>query len=495
MRVLLVNPPQRYYDRSQGFNIYVPLSLLYLAGSIRDLCTVEILDCLVTDLVVKKIEGATVYGTPAEKIEARIREFNPDVVGISVPFSAQCESAKEVGKICRRINTGIKIVVGGPDVSVRYESLLKEGWCDFCVVGEGEVAFREYLESCNSGESVGEIEGLAYLENGAVRYRPRRFLRDLDSLPYPAYDLVDLHGYMNNPHLYQNRGRWIRGKSISMITSRGCPYHCIFCSIHLHMGREYRFHSPEYVIDHIRYCRDRYGIKNFHFEDDNISLSRKRFELILDGIIDRKLDIQWDTPNGVRVDTLEFSTLKKIKLSGCKELTIAIESGNQRILNSVIRKKTSLDAIQRVVRECRQLKISLSAFYVIGFPGETIADMRTTIDLAIKLLASSDVFPIMLIATPLYGTELYKICAEEGYIKENLTDKDFALGTQFYGEPLISTGEFSADDLKSLISYYRSRVAGALVRFAIRHPVYSAKSLKNSSRSVINFLRSRDRPS
>jgi radical SAM superfamily enzyme YgiQ (UPF0313 family) len=261
------------------------------------------------------------------------------------------------------------------------------------------------------------------------------------------------------------------------------------------MGKEYRFHSPEYVTGHIRHCRDQYGIKNIHFEDDNISLNRKRFELILDGIIDGELNIQWDTPNGVRVDTLEFSTLQKIKRSGCKELTIAIESGNQRILDSVIRKQIDLDAIQRVVRECRQLKIPLSAFYVIGFPGETIEDMRATIDLAIKLLASSDVFPIMLIATPLYGTELHTICTEKGYIKENLTDKDFALATQFYGNPLISTGEFSAEDLKSLISYYRSRVAGALVRFAIRHPVYSARSLKNSSQSVINFLRSKDRPS
>ena len=144
------------------------------------------------------------------------------------------------------------------------------------------------------------------------------------------------------------------------------------------MGQKYRVHSPEYVVKLLRLCVDKYGISNFHFEDDNLTWDKKRFERILDLIIEENLQIKWDTPNGVRVDSLDYNLLKKMKQSGCIHLALAIESGNQRVLDEVIHKRLNLENVIEIAKYCKELKISAHAFYVIGFPGETINEIKDT---------------------------------------------------------------------------------------------------------------------
>ena len=140
----------------------------------------------------------------------------------------------------------------------------------------------------------------------------------------------------------------------------------------------------------LRLCINKYGITQFHFEDDNVSFDKQRFETILDCIIKENLQIQWDTPNGVRIDSLNYSILQKMKQSGCVQITLAIESGNQRVLDEVIKKKTKLPYILEIVKHCKELKIPANAFYVIGFPGETISEMKDTTNLALKLYRDYD---------------------------------------------------------------------------------------------------------
>lgn len=448
-KVMLINPPQKYFNQSLGYNVYFPLGLLGIASMVRDICDVKILDCLITDFEVKRTVDFTVFGTPLDKIKDYIEKFNPDIVGITTPFSSQAENAKAISRICRDINPKITIVFGGPHASVRYKNLLEEGFCDFCVIGEGEVTFLEFVKRVISKSDIFDIEGLAYIKDNAVTYMPRKFLVNLDVLPFPSYDLIDFNAYLDSPYLYKSRSA-IPEKSISMITSRGCPFDCTFCSIELHMGKRFRYYSPDYVIRHLRFCIEKMGIRKFHFEDDNMSQNKKRFEAILDKIIENNLAINWDTPNGIRADTLDFNILKKIKQSGCISLQLAIESGSQRILNDVIKKQSSLEYIFKVIEYCYELKIKLAAFFVIGFPGETLSDIKETVALAVKLYKSYNVFPILLFATPLYGTELYKICMEKGLVDKNFTDDDLATATQFFGNPLISTDDFSKDDLKKI---------------------------------------------
>jgi len=434
----------------------------------------------VSDFEVRRENGVVRYGAPFRKVAEAIERFRPDIVGVSIPFTAQAENGKRIGSICREIDPGIIVVFGGPDPSVRYDRLLESGLCDYCAVGEGEDTFREFVERCNAGESPRGIPGLAYLDDGgAVRLTRREFIRDLDRLPLPAYDLVDMESYLENPRLYRNRSH-IHRRSMSLITSRGCPYSCVFCSIKLHMGRLYRAHSPEYVLRHIELCVERYGIRNFHFEDDNISLERKRFEAILDGIIERGLDIRWDTPNGIRADSLSRELLDKIKTSGCAQLTIAIESGNQEVLDRVIRKNTSLTTMKEIARHCHELNIRANAFYVIGFPGETISNMRETISLALTLLRECSLLPNLFVATPLYGTELYEICVRDGLIEaEKLSPEKLATATQVFGNPIIETADFTKGDIIRLLGEYTSRLARELVRFSLKHPLYALRRARD----------------
>lgn len=477
VKVMLINPPQKCFNQSFGFDIYFPLGLLSIAAIIRNVCDVKIFDCLITDAEIKKTKEFTLYGTPFEKITTAIKNFNPDIVAISIPFSTQSENAKIISNICKTINPNIIVVFGGPDPSIRYRSLLEEGSCDFCVIGEGEKTFFEFVKNVHSKSSLRRIKGLAYRMNNKIYYKAREFLDNLDELPLPAYDLINVRDYLKNKRLYINRS-YIHKNSISIITSRGCPYNCVFCSIKLHMGQKFRYHSPDYVIKHLRFCIEKYGITSFHFEDDNISLNRPRFEQILDKIIKNKLKIKWDTPNGIRADSLDFDLLKKIKKSGCKELKIAVESGNQHVLNHIIKKNSSLSHAIKVIKYCKQLRIRVSSFYVIGFPGESIRNMKETIDLALKLLRVYDAIPLLVIATPLYGTELYEICIKKGLINKCLTEKELINATPLWGNPLISTKDFSKDDIKSLIHDYSLKVKKELIIYDIKHPIYAFASFK-----------------
>lgn len=483
IKVMLINPPQKYFGESLGFNVYFPLGLLNIAAMIKDVCNVVIFDCLVKDFEVRKEKGHVIYGTPFHKIKQTVKAFNPDIVGITIPFSAQSGNPKIVSRICKEINPKVKVVFGGPHPSVRYETLLEEGSCDFCVIGEGEITFQEFVKKVSSGSNNFDIAGMAYKKSDGIKYKPRRFLVNLDQLPLPAYELINLDDYLRSPYLYKGRST-IGSKSMSMITSRGCPFKCVFCSIELHMGKSYRYHSPDYVIRHLRFCIENLGITRFHFEDDNLSLNESRFEELLDKIIENKFGITWDTPNGIRADTLNYNILEKIKKSGCAGLQIAIESGNQRVLNEVIKKNSSLDYVIKIAEYCKKLKIRLGAFYVIGFPGETIKEIKETIALALRLYKTCDAYPIMLFATPLYGTELYKNSVKEGLIGEIFTDEEIATATQYYGNPLIATKDFSKEDLKRLVNNFELEMNKLLGEDSLRKVLTDKNSL---------FIKERDK--
>ncbi len=138
--------------------------------------------------------------------------------------------------------------------------------------------------------------------------------------------------------------RSFRKRAISMVTSRGCPFNCCFCSVHLHMGRGFRAHSANYVLNHIEYVVEKFDVKNIFFEDDNLTLDLARFEAICDGLIAKKIKIGWETPNGVRADCLNLNLLQKMKKSGCKSVFFGVESGDQQILDNVICKSLTLTA-------------------------------------------------------------------------------------------------------------------------------------------------------
>lgn len=485
IKVLLINPPQTFYDGSIGLNIYFPLGLMYVAAMIRDICHVEIFDCLTSDFETRKGNVIT-YGASPENIKKVISEKKPDVVGISVPFTSQYRNAERVAIISKEVNPKIITVFGGPDPSVRFKSILENNYCDYCIIGEGEQTFYEFIKNFSFPSTFENIKGLAYKRKGIIQYTPRPFNTNLDALPFPAFDLADMKLYLQNKYLYKNRSK-ICKNSISIITSRGCPYNCVFCSIKLHMGQKYRSHSPQNVMKLLRLCINKYGITQFHFEDDNLSFDKQRFETILDCIIKENLQIRWDTPNGVRTDSLNYNILQKMKQSGCVQITLAIESGNQRVLDKVIKKKTKLGYIMDIVKYCKELKISANAFYVIGFPGETINEMKDTTNLALKLYRDYDLVPHLMVATPLYGTELYEICIRDNLLKGNPTFEELSIATQITGNPTISTSEFSQKDIRQVIDEFTNDFARERVQNLLKHP----RDFLKHPRVAIRLLRMR----
>ena len=179
-------------------------------------------------------------------------------------------------------------------------------------------------------KKIDDIQGIAHRIGDKVGLNsPRPFNQNLDELPYPAYHLVDMEKYLN-PKTIEYRS--FQKRALPMVTSRGCPFNCSFCSVHLHMGKKFRAHSVDYVVDHIDHLVKKYHVKTIYFEDDNLTFDIQRFEAICDKIIERDIKFQWETPNGVRADYLTLDLLKKMKNIGCQSVFVGVESGDQYVL-------------------------------------------------------------------------------------------------------------------------------------------------------------------
>ncbi len=449
---------------------------------------VEILDAFIAATFQKTGETVTV-GLPFEQIRQEIEARNPQIIGISGPFTCQMENSIKVSNLAKEVNPNILTVMGGPHVTLVPEEFLKEAKnVDVAVVGEGEHAMLEVAQAFEGKKQLSEILGIAYRQAGIITVNPARSLiENLDDLPYPAYDLVDMDQYLNPQKIGY---RSFQNRAISMITSRGCPFNCCFCAVHLHMGQKFRAHSAEYVLNHIQYVVDKFKVQNIFFEDDNLTLDVKRFEAICDGIMERKIKIGWETPNGVRADCLNLELLKKMKQSGATSIFVGVESGDQQILDNVICKSLDLNRVVEFAKNAQQIGLKTGAFYIIGFPGETKEDMQRTVDFALELKRTYDVGMHLFAATPSYGTRLYEECKSKSYLPADLSWNSFAQARQGKGMPLITTNEFTPAEVKeiaakALAEYKKLSLIGHIkhpgkaIKTAFRQPQLIAKYVKN----------------
>ena len=494
MKILLINPPQTFFLGSQLVVAGLPLGLMYIAGTLENNgYNVDILDTLIADFKPRKKGDVKYYGMPWKNIKEEIKRHKPDIVGITNPFTAQVDNTIKVSEIVKDIDTEIPTIVGGPHVSVRATQFLKDAKnVDIAVIGEGEYTMLDIMKYYEGETDISEIQGIVYRKGGVVTLNPKRaFIKNLDALPFPAYHLVDMETYLNPIRIRYRGSKYLR--EISMITSRGCPFNCIFCSIHLHMGKAWRAHSKGYVIKHIEHVVNNYGVEHIHFEDDNLTLSMKRFEGILDGVIEKGVKFSWDTPNGIRSDKLTMDLLKKIKKTGCTNLIIGVESGDQYILDNVIDKHLRLEDVIKMTKMCKELNIPLAAFYVIGFPGEKKENMKRTTEFALTLKKEYNVNMSLLIATPLYGTRLYEICKEKGYLTQELTPCALSEGTQVYGIGLIKTEDFTPEEVKRLaldaVSIHNRLLSRVLLSEYIKHPGATVKKIMRNPTGVAQFIK------
>jgi magnesium-protoporphyrin IX monomethyl ester (oxidative) cyclase len=484
-KVLLINPGQNYYPKtfraSKFGSLGLPLGLLYAASIFKNKgCTVKVIDCLVSNYTqIKKYKNYIHYGIPENTLTHLIKEYDPQIVGIENQFAIQEEQTVRVAEITKGINNSILVIVGGANVSCRGKQILSNSYIDIGVKGESEKIIEELIDYYRQKKHLKEIDGIVFRkENKIIENKPSLFIENLDEIPLPAYDLVDMEKYLT---LYK-KGIYTRDRdvkrSISMITSRGCPHNCVFCSVHQSMGKRWRFHSTKYIKNHIIELSKKYNIRHIHFEDDNLLMEMSRFLPILDTLHDEK--ITWDTPNGIRADLdINENILMKIKKSGCKSLTIGVESGDQQILQNIVKKSLQLSKVVEFAKLCKQANIPLRAFFILGFPGETIQTMKKTVNFALMLLEKYNVEIINLIATPLFGTELYNICEQNNYFAKEITTRTLSESTVSNGDCLIQTKEFSASDVEYLSKLLTRQVFKKLILEGLRHPIPSLKRVGN----------------
>jgi anaerobic magnesium-protoporphyrin IX monomethyl ester cyclase len=449
MRICLINPP-RIHPKSWGKpNVFQPLELAYVAALLEGQHKVHIIDAPTEGRKNLEEMDGTKYrvGLANKEIAERVKRWSPDVVEIHIPFSGWWKTAYEVASTVKSIDKDIITVLSGLYPSARTEDSLMHPNIDFVVIGEAEYTMSELVQALEQRATANfkEIEGIGYLKNGeTVVTPPRPAIQNLDELPFPARQLLPMEDYFIAAKENPPRGE-IHKPWTMMITSRGCPYHCIFCSIHVVMGRKWRGRSPENVVEEIENVVDTYGVKQIDFLDDNMTLNTKRMEAICDLMVEKGLDIEWYTPNGVRADTLDKNLLRKMKASGCRKIRIAPESGVQRVVDKIIKKDLDLKKVENAVVLSKKVGIKVGCFFIIGLIGETKEDIEATIKYAYKLRRlGADSFYFSY-ATPLYGTELYEQATRGGFIRDCFSDEALAAV-----EPLIETPEFTADDLREL---------------------------------------------
>ncbi|HII61320.1 B12-binding domain-containing radical SAM protein [Pyrococcus horikoshii] len=379
MKILLVLPPTESAIKRVVGTTGPPLGLAYLASMVREEHDVKIIDGLAEDLTFSDIA----------KI---IKKFDPDIVGITATTSAMYD-AYTVAKIAKNINENVFVVMGGPHVTFTPELTMRECPCiDAVVRGEGELTFKELVDALSKGRELKGILGLSYKENGKVRNEPPRpLIQNVDEIPIPSYDLLPMDKYKAD------------GVPFGVVmTSRGCPFNCVFCSSSLQFGKRWRGHSVERVIEELSILHYEYGIKEIEFLDDTFTLNKKRAIDISLRIKQEGLDISWTASS--RVNTFNEKVAKAMKEGGCHTVYFGIESASPRILEFIgkgITPQQSIDA----VKTAKKFGLHALGSFIIGFPDETREEVEATIKFAKKLDIDYAQFTI---ATPYPGTRLWE---------------------------------------------------------------------------------------
>jgi magnesium-protoporphyrin IX monomethyl ester (oxidative) cyclase len=439
MKLLLVNPPVTY--QTPWMQVTEPLGLLYLASYVRGFSshTVHLLDCLANKHVTKVRQNLYWYGLTGEKILREIDKFQPDVIGITCMFSKKKNDFLRLAQDIRHAFPGVILVAGGTYPSLFPAEVIETGLIDYCVIGEGERTLLDLLNALlDSTESLSTIEGLAFLKDSEVLVTQKTsYIKGLDQIPFPARDLIDYEAYLTRRSMLHGLGL---KRSASILTSRSCPNRCNFCSMYKIHGPKWRCRSTENVLDEIVHLKQRYNVQDLFIMDDNFTFSKDRVIEICEAIRRSNIRIRWNTPNGISINTLDKEVLSAMKAAGCKGICVAIESGDMELRNKVIGKKLTDQKIETVIKIASEIGLFVTAFYIIGMPGETEEKFEKTLQ-QLKTLPLNGAAAAF--ANPLPGTRLYEDCVNNDL---TILESDEDDGNILY-KPFIVTRDFSESDL------------------------------------------------
>ncbi|MBN2056921.1 radical SAM protein [bacterium] len=364
VKVLLVR--QRL---TENLALMPPIGLGFMATSLRRAgCSVRIADCILHDLA------------PAQ-LARQVAEWRPDVVGLSTISRELSEVNRELAAIKQRVPATV-VVVGGPHVSgVGAAALTHFPAADYGLAGEGELAFTELVNGVASGvASPAAIPGGIWLEGGVVKVLPPARIMDLDSIGMPAWDLIPPRTYPDSPTTVFVR----RLPTAPIQISRGCLYPCRFCASKGIYGQHFRYRSPAAVIEEMGLLIKDHGVREFQVIDDNLFQQPDMVRAFCEELLAADLRTLWTLPNGARLDLVDEELARLLLRSGCYRVSVGVDSGSPRIL-AAMNKRLDKELLIHKIKMMRRLGMEVLGHFIIGYPGETEADIRATLALAMRL--------------------------------------------------------------------------------------------------------------
>jgi anaerobic magnesium-protoporphyrin IX monomethyl ester cyclase len=444
-KVILLSPPyiDLYGKLNKAAGRYFPLGLGYIASYLRKYGAHSV-----------KIYEPEAQSLSYPDLEKIIRENAPDIVGLtcSTPnFSRAIRLARAV-----KNNSDAKIIIGGVHASAVSEHIVENypGLIDCVVAGEGEITMLELVKAYENKESLEGIKGIVFRSgNKTIRTETRPFIDDLDSIPFPARDLIPQELFIPNLHNARYRN------CSSILTSRGCPFNCSFCASRIVSGKKYRTHSAEYVLEEMQMLKTDFHARQLLITDDTFTIDHERLEKICRGMIEKKLGLEWFCFS--QVSTVNKEMLSIMRKAGCYNIGFGIESGNEDILKKMGKPIKPAKALE-AVRLAKEAGMKTQAFYIFGTPGETRRQMKETISFAKKVGATLAFFNMLV---PYPGTKDFNHFFSEIPLEKINWEKFVAVGE----ECVLTNAEVTPKEMEELIAtanfkYYTNplRIAGLL---------------------------------
>ncbi len=413
MKVTLINPAQ--LDSKYKFMGVVapPLGLAYMAAVLEENnFEVNIIDACALEM-------------DWECLGDELKSCSPRVIAITA-LTPTIGKALETAKLAKKICPDAMIVLGGYHPTFNYKEILEQEFVDVVIMGEGENTLLDLVRTIDNGGSLNNVNGLAFKD---VITTARPLIEDLDDLPFPARHLLPIEYYklLN-----------METRMTTMITSRGCPMQCSFCSSAALHGSKLRLRSIDNILDEMEFLVNELGIETIAFMDDTFTLNKRRVLEICSGIKARNINVLWGCT--ARVDTLNAEVLKSMRDAGCITLFMGVESADQQMLDEV-NKQTTIEKIRNAFEVSRKEKIRTIASVVLGMPGDTHESIKNTINFVKELNPSYAIFSL---ATPYPGTKFYQQTFEKDLIKV----KDWSKYTLI--SPILETVDCSLDELRKL---------------------------------------------
>ena len=440
-KVLFIMPNFHWIDEDvNALWDITPWNLCLIAAVIEDICSdIKIIDAYKENL-------------SQTELAKKIKDYNPDMVGLTVLMDQYAGVVPMTTKIVKNVSKEIITVLGGVYAMSNPARAMKDKNLDYVIIGEGEYVFKQLI-GFHSGVNDLPGRGVCFRKKGTNELENRghaEFIKDLSALPRPSYHLIDYLSYINQ---YNNRKTVDQPPAYPyarIVTSRGCPEKCSFCQVPSLQGSYFRWRSPEHVCDEIEWLKKEYGIKAIFWDDDNLLTNTKRAKALFRMMIDKGLAMRW-VYSCTAVFRLDNELVDLMVESGCEAVNIAIESGSERVTRDIVLKPLDFEHAKRMVTYAKKKGLFVAANFIIGFPTETWEEIRKTIDFAEEINVD---YAKLFIAIPLRNTEMYDLAEKTNSIIKDTYDGE----TLWTVGGAIKSEHWSADDLTILRAYEWDRI-------------------------------------